>query len=406
MKNAHQRKRIGLVLASLHTGSSLKLWSQLALDAAQSTDPFFIFPGGRLVNKFQTDNLRNAIYDLVNTDNLDGLISWASSIGGGVSFEELRKFHSDFSPLPYVTIGQKITTKNDDKIEEHPCVDFDAYYGMKSLIRHFIDVHKAKKIAFLHGPANHQSALDRYRAYVDVVRSAGYSDSEIRELVSSPCSWYEGEKAIRELVELRKLVPGKDFDVIIASSDMMALSAINWLNTQGIKVPRDVLLGGFNDSVESNITSSPFSTVHMPYEELGIIANRMIHELLDGNKDVSDSTLETELLIRESCGCNSAKTWPHTLESQNQVNTSSQLADEFASVFGLSSQDRKMLVLPLVHDFESGDSVSFFNRFGNLVFNYLKAGHDVNNLFKITDIIYKTSYINDEYINRVLPYID
>ena len=128
MKSTQKSKRIGLILASLHQGSSLKLWSQLALDAASGTDPFFIFPGGRLGKQTEADNLRNAIFNLVNTDNLDGLISWSSTIGSGGSFDELKQFHSSLEPLPFVTIGQKITTASGT---EHPCADCGGWYGSK-----------------------------------------------------------------------------------------------------------------------------------------------------------------------------------------------------------------------------------------------------------------------------------
>ncbi len=404
MKSTQQTKRIGLILASLHQGSSLKLWSQLAVDAASGTDPFFIFPGGRLGKQTEADNLRNAIFNLVNTNNLDGLISWASTIGSGGSFDELRQFHSNLEPLPFVTIGQKITTKSGI---EHPCTEFDGYEGMKKLVQHFIEVHKAKRIAFLHGPVSHKSAQDRYRAYLDVVTKNEYSQDTIKELVSSPFTWSEGEEAIKELVEERGLVPGKDFDALIASSDMMALSASDYLEKKGYRIPQDVILGGFNDGVESKVLSSPLTTVKLPYEELGIDANRMIHELLDGNTNVGDTTRSTKLVVRESCGCNGAKTWFKNASSNTQVIPSEEvLANSLMMIFALGENEREYQIVPMLRDLKNGDVLSCLTKFSQIVLAYLVKGNDVINLFPISELIDKAIYIPENYRMKLLTFLD
>ena len=404
MKSTQKSKRIGLILASLHQGSSLKLWSQLALDAASGTDPFFIFPGGRLGKQTEADNLRNAIFNLVNTDNLDGLISWSSTIGSGGSFDELKQFHSSLEPLPFVTIGQKITTASGT---EHPCADFDGYEGMKKLVEHFIDVHKAKRIAFLHGPLSHKSAQDRYRAYLDVVKECGYSDDVIKELVTSPFTWSEGEAAIKELVEERGLVPGKDFDALIASSDMMALSASNYLVKNGYRIPQDLIMGGFNDGEESKVLTSPLTTVQLPYKELGIDANRMIHEVLDGEAHVEDTMRKTKLIVRESCGCNGLKAWfKNSNQNTKVIPSEAVLASSLMMIFSLSEKEKENQILPLLRDLENGDVIACLTKFGQLVLSYLRAGNDANNLFSISDLFDKAVYIPENYRLKLLTYLD
>ena len=323
----------------------------------------------------------------MNKDNLDGLISWASTIGSGGSFDELRQFHSSLEPLPFVTIGQKIVTGID-----HPCADFDAYEGMKQLLEHFIVVHKARRIAFLHGPASHKSAQERFRAYQDTVRENGYSDETIKELVTSPYTWSDGEKAIKELVEERGLVPGKDFDVLIASSDMMALSAANYLSEKGFRIPQDVLLGGFNDSVESKVVTSPLTTVKMPYEALG---------------SVKDTMRKTSLVVRESCGCNGLKAWFKTTYNNAKVASSEEsLASSLAQIFALTEAEKEKRIVPFLRDVESGDITSALTKFSSLVFSYLKDGNEVSNLFVISELFTKAEYIAEDNRKRLLSYLD
>lgn len=374
-------KRIGFILASIHTGSALNMWAGLAREAERSGCAFFIFPGGRLDSHPDSEYLRNAIYSLANETNLDGLISWGSSIGGAVSIEELNHFHRTFENLPYVTIAHKM--------EGHPCVSFDAYTGMKSLVSHFITVHGAKKIAFLRGPETHASANDRYRAFCDAFIDAGMPPSENSPLVSSPFPWSAGEAAIIQLCEARKLVPGKDFDTLIGSSDMMAFSAVRYLKKLGFNIPHDFCVGGFNDSAESRILSPAFSTVHMPYKELGLMSFRIIREILtpsrtkrSGSSSVvhssSDCILPTCVVIRESCGCRRVmKSDDQCLHSVSQVPLSADaLKGELASILRLDETGVNAILDPILSAVLACDTELFVHLFELALERFFEDNHD------------------------------
>jgi DNA-binding LacI/PurR family transcriptional regulator len=281
-------KRIGLVLASIHTGSALNVWSSFAREAAAEGMSLFIFPGGQLNGPAELEYLRNPIFSLVNSRNLDGLISWSSTIGSNVSPEEFNMFHAAFEPLPYLTIAHKAPG--------HPCVQFDAYMGMKNLTAYFIAECQARKIAFLRGPLSHESALDRFNGYKDALKEAGLPFDE--RLVSDPESWTNGAAACAQLVENRGLIPGRDFDTLIGSSDMMTLPAIQYLLKQGYSEPGDYRVGGFNNSIESKILSCPFSTVRIPYGDLSGESFKILKRLLS-EKNVSPGMIRDELLSCE-----------------------------------------------------------------------------------------------------------
>lgn len=290
------KRRIGLALASIHTGSSNNMWRMIADIAVRKGDTLFIFPGGRLKCTDDFEYLRSGIYDLVNKDNLSGLIVWSSSLGGFISIDELSSFHERFENIPYVTIGLKR--------EAHPDMSFDAYHGFKALVMHFIRHHGAKRIAFLRGPENHLSAEDRYRAYVDALR-----DCHIEidwNLISSPTPWSSGAKALEEL-DRRDLVPGRDYDSMLAASDMMMYAAARVLEKRGLRFPGDLMIGGFNNSYESQLLSVGMSTVGMPYSQVASMAYEALDHLLsDSDEDRSlepDVMLPAEMLLRRSCGC-------------------------------------------------------------------------------------------------------
>lgn len=290
----HLSPTLGLVLASIHTGASNGLWSEIARLAQRSGSSLYVFPGGRLECQEGQEYVRNSIYSLVNPDNLDGIITWASALAGSVGFNEVQAFLSSLSPLPCVSIGIKH--------EGCPVVSFDAYSGVQAVILHCITKHHGRRIAFIRGPENHYSAQDRYRAYCDTLEQTGLVLDN--RLVSDPFPWTEGAKAMDQLTRERGLVPGKDFDTLACSSDMMMFDAGKRLQDAGYRIPEDVRIVGYNDSRESHLLRVPCTTARMPMTELARMSWTLLENLMEGQRaSCFDILLPSALVVRRSCGC-------------------------------------------------------------------------------------------------------
>ena len=288
-------KRIGLVLASIHTGASNALWSDVALFSQEEEgSSLFVFPGGRLECLEDHEHLRNSLYPLVHRGNLDGIIVWGSSLGGSVSIEEVEQQYRRFGTLPCVTLGLKR--------EGFPDIAFDAYSGVMGILQHCITVHGAKRIAFIRGPENHLSSMDRYRAYIDTLQQKGFAYDPL--LVTDPFPWTEGDKAVEQLLLERALQPGVDFDLLACSSDMMMFAAGKKLEELGYSIPEDIKIIGFNDSSESHLLKVPCTTARMPVMQMALMAWTLIEQMVEKESDSSpDILLPCESMIRQSCGC-------------------------------------------------------------------------------------------------------
>ncbi|MCM1322283.1 MAG: substrate-binding domain-containing protein [Bacteroides sp.] len=396
MKISLKTRRIGCVLASVHAGSSLNLWPSMAAEAKSTGEAFFIFPGGILDFQNESEFLRNSIYKLVNTENLDGFISWGSAIGGVVSYEELNKFHESKEPLPYVTIAYKMPN--------HRCVSFDAYTGMKQLVLHLIKEHGAKRIAFLRGPLTHISACERYKAFLDAIEQENLYTDDYMKLVSDPFPWSEGEKAAVQLFETRRLVPGRDYDTLVASSDMMLFSAATYLQSYGFRIPQDIRVAAFNDSTESRIFSTPFSTVHMPYEELGVAAHRMICELLDKpDCAAADKILPTQLVIRESCGCNkliSLRSEPAAAYAPEKTREiKKKLLDDLSALFDAGDVVISSVISPLLDALENSETENFISLLAPALNRFFADGSDVSLLFEGIMLVHRSGFLPTEYFD-------
>jgi DNA-binding LacI/PurR family transcriptional regulator/AraC-like DNA-binding protein len=397
---ASAKKRIGLALASIHTGASLNVWPCFVRTAQIENASLFIFPGGRLNARQDSENLRNPVYSLVNTENLDGLISWSSTIRYTETAEEFEAFHSGFDPLPYVTLAYKIPG--------HPCVEFDAYNGIKALVSHCIQVHGARNIAFLRGPDFHQSAASRLQGYRDALREAGLPVPLKSPLVTEPFNWNSGGAAAAQLFKDRSLIPGRDFDTLIGSSDLMALGAVNYFLKEGYHVPRDYRAGGFNNSIESRIPESPLSTVHIPYTELSGESFGIVLKLL-GKKftDIKDVQLASELVIRESCGCeyyHAGGSGENFFENAEPHGTAQETIIRMAAAYlNLESGYAEDMVFPVVDALFRGREDVFFHLFEKVLIRFFHSGRDIERLLRLLGDIGRSGLLPLGGLFRIEP---
>lgn len=291
------RPDLGLILASIHQGSSAFLLPGVVDEAAREDVNLWCFPGGQLNLADEYERQRNAVYRLANPGCLDGLISWASSLGGTVDHEAIDAFHEPWLAHPMVTIGYRV--------EGVPAVIVDAPGGMTALVSHLIEAHGYRSIAFLRGPRTHVSAGRRYDAYLETLSRHGIAIDE--RLVTDPLPWEGGEEGVRQLLDERKLLPGKDFQALVAASDLLAFGAVRSLQRRGFRIPEDLAATGFNDITESRLLSPALTTVAMHFRDQGVQAFRLLSARLRKTEAVDDVNLPTTLVVRQSCGCPSER---------------------------------------------------------------------------------------------------
>ena len=69
----------------------------------------------------------------------------------------------------------------------------------------------------------------------------------------------------------------------------------------GLTVPGDLSVVGFNDIPQSELFDPPLTTVHVPQEEMGILAAALLIDQLEARHiERRQVVLETELVVRAS----------------------------------------------------------------------------------------------------------
>ncbi len=152
-----------------------------------------------------------------------------------------------------------------------------------------------RRIGFVHGPKQVLCSRARFDGYRAALEGA---DIEFDPALVYNGDFYHqsGFDAAERLLRLDDAPTA-----IFASSDQMAFGAYEAIRQQGLRIPEQVSIVGFDDLPESRWTSPPLTTVRQPLAEMGALAARTVLDMASGN-DVETPRLElaTEMVVRES----------------------------------------------------------------------------------------------------------
>lgn len=289
-----ERPVLGLIAANIHLGVGATLWSGVLAAAERHDASVICFPGGPLQPGGAP---RTALYELASSDWLDGAICWTSTLRPAASEEQAELLAKRLAGLPVVSLNRAL--------DGHQTLLLNSRGGMRQAISHLVDRHGRRRIACLRGPLANPVSRERYRAYTDALTRHRLPVD--RSLVSTAPEFTPGAgaAAARVLLDARGLRPGRDFDALIACSDVLATDALQFLAGRGVRVPEDLSVVGFNDSLEAVLTDPPLTSVALPFGELGALAVETVLARLRGTRPPPGLTVSGTLVTRRSCGCRS-----------------------------------------------------------------------------------------------------
>jgi DNA-binding LacI/PurR family transcriptional regulator/C4-dicarboxylate-specific signal transduction histidine kinase/FixJ family two-component response regulator len=229
------------------------------------------------------------VYELLDETSADGVILLAAGLSSYSGVERLAKLCEKLCKLPVCAIGCAVPGM--------PSVVVDNRPGMEALVEHVISVHGRKRLAFIGGHPKNPDSETRFQVFREVLARHGVA-IDPRLVATGFFQTAGGAKAALELCET-----GLPFDGLIVANDAMALSAVEALRGRGIRIPRDVIVTGFDDLVLSRLASPPLTTVRQPLERMGTVAVELILAQLRGENVPAVVEMPVEFVARASCGC-------------------------------------------------------------------------------------------------------
>ncbi|MDA3900359.1 MAG: substrate-binding domain-containing protein [Spirochaetes bacterium] len=283
--------RVCLMLEKMDNGETFldAVWKSTIHEAVESGINLVVFVGQFVGTPSIEEVAQSSVFKLVNSSVFDGFVICGSA------FNQMDKNLLSVirTELPSIT----------GVVTSHPIpglssVIVDNESGLRDMMRHLIDDHGYRRIAFIKGPANNDEAESRFRVWHEEVERAGLPES-LQLVVQGHFNARKAPQAYSDLCAL----PGKMPRAVVACTDSMALDIYERLIADGYRVPEDVAVTGFDNIGRGLYVSCPLSTVHQPIGETAARAvQQLLHEIKFGDGAV-DIALPSTAVYRRSCGC-------------------------------------------------------------------------------------------------------
>lgn len=223
---------------------------------------------------------RRIIYDMIGNQVEGLLIAPVEKPNSNVEYlEDLHRAH-----IPFVFV-----TANYPNLKHH-CVMCDLYGGMKQLLE-TLYVQGKRRMILLSGAENAHCFDLRNHAFLDFMQEQGLDCGRIYRL-----------KGIRydDAYDFAMTIDVDDIDAVLCVNDMMALGVINAFTECGVRVPEDVAVAGFDDSIFSRVSPVSITTVRQDIHQMAVRAAKCILTLAGGEMLEKQRPIPCEVISRES----------------------------------------------------------------------------------------------------------
>ncbi len=175
-------------------------------------------------------------------------------------------------------------------------VTADDDQAMRQALRHLVSLGH-RRIGLAVGQSRYLVTRGKVAAFLRVLPElVGITSKEARSWVENSLFTVEGgHSAARHLV-LERGATG-----LVCGSDLMALGAIRAVRAAGLRVPEDVSVVGYDDSMLMSFTDPPLTTVRQPVETMSRAAVQALADEIAGHEAPRQELLfAPELIVRAS----------------------------------------------------------------------------------------------------------
>ncbi len=254
------------------------------------SDPFFLSMLGSLADAL-TDRNYDLLLSRVDAEHLDDMASlYHTGRAKGIIVIGQWGHHDQLNELarrhvPMAVWGAQLPR------QLYCSVGSDNVSGGALATEHLMGLGR-RRIVFM-GDTDMPEAAKRHEGYLQAHEKLGIAiDPQL--YIKSPFTPEEAQAAMHAFLQ-----SGVTFDAIFAASDLIAINAMGVLKGQGISIPKQVSVVGYDDIDMVSHSFPPLTTIRQPIDAAGSVLMDSLQEILDGH--ISDSKLlPTSLVIRGS----------------------------------------------------------------------------------------------------------
>ncbi len=286
-----ERKRIAVLLASIEREYQRNFTAALSAEAEKLDVDVFLFNCQGHSNHiiYANEKGESSVFDLPRLLSFDGIITLRETLADDLSRRTVEDLLAFYAGKPHVSID--VPTNGAVNIL------FNDYDSVREITTHLIEKHNIRDIVYISGPHRQIVAINRLNACREAMEEHGLT-LHAENVYDGEWTQRRGREIAMELVERESGLP----EAVICGNDDMALGVIESFHEQGIRVPDDVIVTGFDALREATLRG--ITTVRRPIDLAARTALKILSDWIDGHTpEKKDLLLPTISVYGSSCRC-------------------------------------------------------------------------------------------------------
>ncbi|MCH5192928.1 MAG: GGDEF domain-containing protein [Oscillospiraceae bacterium] len=235
------------------------------------------------------------IFNLANFSKLDGIIIDTAQLNGDHSGRVVKSICERLRENPQVP-----AVSLELPLEDLPTIENRNEDILREMCRHVIEVHGKKKICILTGQKEISVSQSRLEVFLDEIGKHGLTVAP--EHIIYGDFWYtSGDKLADDLLSGAVPMP----EAVICAGDHMALGLIDKLDKNGVRIPEDLIVIGFEATDEAACNHITLSSYEANDTNSAADAVDYIRRIIEPDAPVIpyEADLSRKFHPAMSCGC-------------------------------------------------------------------------------------------------------
>jgi DNA-binding LacI/PurR family transcriptional regulator len=269
---SRRTQTVGVLLNDLHNPFFAEIANGIEAYASEIGYRLLIITGGRRQQR------EHAMLEALLEYRPDGLILVSPRLAA-------PQISADVGSVPCVVVGRRLRDRHIDTVMT------DEALGAKLVVRHLVELGH-EDIAHVDGGRG-AGAAPRRSGYRKAMEEAGLARRT--RVIPGEFEEHAGAHAAEQLLR-----DGRLPTAVFAANDLVAIGLIDRFDRDGVKVPGDVSVVGFDNTFVAALTHIRLTTTNQPRDEMGREALQLVLERADGRTRGATRLHRPELVVRAS----------------------------------------------------------------------------------------------------------